>query len=101
MTAMADVLANVAVGPAVSFQNITLFPLLSEAEESLPDYTTLEEALAKGEARITEVTEGGSVPELLLENLAKQNLLGVDGEEETSIYVASVGLKRLKISPDE
>jgi len=46
---------------------MTLIPLLtSDAGE--PDYLILEEALAQGKVEITEVTEGGRVPELKIIN---------------------------------
>jgi len=82
MTAIANAFAKISLGPAAQFANLALFPLISdEPTNEDPGYIVLDDALAKGEAKVTEVSEGGSVPELLLENLANQKLLGVDGEE--------------------
>ena len=46
-----------------------------------PDYLTLDEALARGNVRVTETSEAGDVPELRLENLGEQPVLLLDGEE--------------------
>jgi hypothetical protein len=46
-----------------------------------PEYLLLDEALTQGFVRITEVSESGSVPELLLENSSAYAVLLLDGEE--------------------
>jgi hypothetical protein len=46
-----------------------------------PGYLTLGEALARGLTRVTEVSEGGSVPQLLFINDAMRPVLLLDGEE--------------------
>ena len=72
-------LENVKLGGKQSHQNMTLFPLLaSDAGE--PDYLILEEALAQGAVDVTEVSQGGSVPDLKLINKSANKLLVVDGE---------------------
>jgi len=68
------------VGDPVSAANLTMFPLLLP-EEVEPAYLTLDEALAGGFASVTEVSESGSVPELLVNNRAPQPILILDGEE--------------------
>ncbi len=58
-------LENVKLGGKQSHFNMTLIPLLaSDAGE--PDYLILEEALGQGVVEITEVSQGGSVPDLKL-----------------------------------
>jgi hypothetical protein len=57
-----------------------MYPLLVP-EESAPGYLTLDEALAAGLTSVTEVSESGRVPELLVKNLAPQPVLILDGEE--------------------
>jgi hypothetical protein len=80
MEAIQAFLENVKLGGKQSHQNMTLFPLLaSDAGE--PDYLTLEEALGQGVVEITEVSRGGSVPDLKLINKSTGALLVVDGEE--------------------
>ncbi len=68
------------IGEPVAAANLTMFPLLLP-EDTLPAYLTLDEALAGGLASVTEVSESGSVPELLVKNRAPQPILILDGEE--------------------
>jgi hypothetical protein len=68
------------LGTAIQFENLQVFPLFS----SLPpaeNYLCLDEALAKGLARVTEVSEQGHVPELHFENLGIEAIFLLDGEE--------------------
>jgi len=68
------------LGGKQSHLNMTLVPLLaSDAGE--PDYLILEEALKQGVVEITEISQGGSVPDLKLINKSASKLLVVDGEE--------------------
>ncbi|MCX6569696.1 MAG: hypothetical protein NT147_11725, partial [Candidatus Aminicenantes bacterium] len=46
-----------------------------------PEYITLKEALEKGVFTVTEVSEGGSVPELMVANKGDVAVLILDGEE--------------------
>jgi hypothetical protein len=73
-------LDHVEVGTPVIAANLAMYPLLLP-EDSAPGYLTLDEALAAGLASVTEVSESGSVPELLVTNGAKQPVLILDGEE--------------------
>jgi hypothetical protein len=73
-------LEKVKLGGKQSRRNMTLFPLLaSDAGE--PDYLILEEAPGQGAVEITEMSQGGSVPDLKLINKSPSKLLVVDGEE--------------------
>jgi hypothetical protein len=67
-------------GRKQSHQNMALFPLLAP-DAGEPDYLVLEEALGQGAVEITEVSHGGSVPDLKLINKSPSKLLVVDGEE--------------------
>jgi hypothetical protein len=64
----------------MAFRNLTMYPLLDGQAGEL-DYLTLDEALAGGRARITEVSAGGRVPELKFENRGDLAVLLLDGEE--------------------
>jgi hypothetical protein len=77
---LADTLATLQLAPAIRHRNLSIFPLLA-ADEAAPDFLTLDEALKGGHARVTEVSEGGSVPELFFENLSDRSILLLDGEE--------------------
>jgi hypothetical protein len=68
----------VKLAKAQTHQNRVLFPLLAP-EPRDPDYLTLEEALRVEAVIITEVGEGGHVPELKLINRSESRILVLDG----------------------
>ncbi len=80
MNLVAAALDQFVVAPPVIAANLAMYPLLL-SDEGAPGYLTLDEALAAGLASVTEVSESGSVPELLLKNLAPSPVLVLDGEE--------------------
>ena len=63
-----------------SYGNLTVFPLRRAAPQE-PGYLTLDQALAGDRISIREMSEAGSVPQLLVENRFRQPVLLVDGEE--------------------
>jgi hypothetical protein len=73
-------LAGLRLGESVTYLNLTLFPLIGEAEAT-PPYVLLDEALDRQLVRVTEVSSLGSVPELALENTSGESVLLVDGDE--------------------
>jgi len=50
-------------------------------EHAAPGYVTLRESLGNGEAVITELSEGGSIPQLRIVNKGQARILVLDGEE--------------------
>lgn len=68
------------IGAGRSFENMTVFELL-RAGNGGPEYVTLREALERGSFTVTEVSEGGSVPELKVVNSGDVAVLLLDGEE--------------------
>ena len=68
------------VGDRLVHGPLAVFPLRSSARGG-PGYVTLRQAVAERSAVITEVSEGGSVPELLLVNRGDRRVLVLDGEE--------------------
>jgi len=75
-------LSEVEIGPARTFGGLTLFPILGPKQDgAAPLYLTLDQALGAGEVRISEIGDGGHVPELQIENLGKSPVLLLDGEE--------------------
>jgi hypothetical protein len=80
MEAITNTLRAVEIGQPQQFRNLTAFPLL-QRDAGQPDYITFSEALHKRTARVTEVSEGGSVPHLLLDNKGDEKVLILDGEE--------------------
>jgi hypothetical protein len=61
---------------------MTVFPLFSSFNQG-PEYLTMKEALGQRLLTITEVSQGGSVPELMAVNKAHVPVLLLDGEELT------------------
>jgi hypothetical protein len=80
MNTIQDTLATLTLGDPTTFLNLTLFPLLGRTGYER-DYLTLATAVRAGTASIREISEGGSVPELLLKNTGKEPVLVLDGEE--------------------
>ena len=78
--AVADRLQSLRLGEQVTVRNLCMVPLLDGTGDA-PGYLTLDEAIAQGLVQITELSEGGSVPELKLTNAASQPVLLLDGEE--------------------
>jgi hypothetical protein len=69
-----------ALGAGARHKNMTVFPISSPLDGA-PDYLTLKEALERGVFAITEVSEGGTVPNLKVSNKADLPVLLLDGEE--------------------
>lgn len=74
-------LADVAVGLETSFNRLSVVPLLARMPLATPHYITLDEALARGDFEVTEISEAGQVPELHVVNTGNYPVLLLDGEE--------------------
>src|ERR1043166_3457856 len=81
MPRLKEVTPRVRVGSGVERQNLTVFPLFAEDGVQPARYVPVGGAIRTGSARVTEVSEGGSVPTLALENLTDIPVLILDGEE--------------------
>jgi hypothetical protein len=79
-TPVFEALRSVELAPAQSYENLSVLPLLARVPWQA-DYAILDEALAGGRVLITELGEGGSVPELSVTNSGQVPVLLVDGEE--------------------
>lgn len=80
MSAVAVCLSKIALGEPQSHRDLSLHPLLGDGVAE-PAYLLLDEALKAGCARVTEVSESGSVPELRFVNDCNRPVLLLDGEE--------------------
>jgi len=80
MSVIIDTISHIKIGTPATFRNLTLFPL-TDGKGTAADYLTLDEALARKSAHVTEVSEGGSVPELKFVNESGQPVFLLDGEE--------------------
>ncbi len=77
VTALADVI----VGLETSFERLSVVPLLRRYPAPATSCITLDEALARGDFEVTEVSEAGQVPELKVINAGCLPVLLLDGEE--------------------
>lgn len=75
-----DTLGHLEVGSPQACRNLLMLPLLGSSPQEA-DYLTLDQALSAGTAVVDEVSEGGSVPELLFHNTGELAVLLLDGEE--------------------
>lgn len=75
-----DYLSAIDVGDLQQHKNMAVFPLFTSLNHG-PEYLTLKDALARGFLTITEVSKGGSVPELKAVNKGDLPILLLDGEE--------------------
>ena len=80
MSIIAATLEALELGEPTVHRNLAVFPLLG-GRGGRPPYDTLKEALDAGTVTVAEVSEGGSVPRLALENRGERPVLVIDGEE--------------------
>lgn len=80
MNQITTVIAGLEIGEPAFCGGLTVFPLLSPETSDL-DYLLLGEGLRENLVAVREVSEGGSVPDLAVENRADRPVLIVDGEE--------------------
>lgn len=80
MHILSNTLDSLDLGTPTTSANLTMVPLLAKAPIAA-DYLLLDDALEAGLAEVTEVSQGGAVPELAFSNLADRDILLVDGEE--------------------
>ena len=82
MSILSQTLSEIEILPARTLGGLTVFalvaPLRATGERS---YRTLDEAIAAGAARVTEISHAGSVPELCFVNEGDLPVLLLDGEE--------------------
>ncbi|MGI6460860.1 MAG: ARPP-1 family domain-containing protein [Candidatus Hydrogenedentales bacterium] len=77
--AVRSVLSGLTVGEALHYRNATVFPLyLVNGHERA--YILLEEALEAGAAEVTETSQHGTVPEILIRNRGERPILLPEGE---------------------
>lgn len=75
-----DLIAGLRLVDPQQSKHIAVFPLFTAVNHS-PDYLTLAEALEQRLLTVTEVSTGGSVPNLRVINKAPKPVLLLDGEE--------------------
>ncbi len=75
-----DVFDQVTVEKAVQWKNIQVFPLIQSNGHD-PSYALIDDLLDSGQAEITEINDGGSVPTIAVRNHAGIDALILDGTE--------------------
>ncbi len=98
---------QIRVGEPTRHESLSVFPLFSPAAGAV-DYLLSDTALADGTLLIEEVTEDGSVPDLLVENKGDSRVLFLEGEElvgakqnrilNTTVLVASLTKIKIPVS---
>src|SRR5260370_19892305 len=82
MRTLQEEFSRIEIGRSSEFRNVIVFQLMRRSAALQPlDYLLLEDGIAQGKVRVTELNAGGCVPELRLENNADIPVLLVDGEE--------------------
>lgn len=72
---------EITIGDSATVHGLGIVELLSQDEIELPVMSMLDEAIGKGAVRVGELSEGGQVPYLAVENMGKNPVLILDGEE--------------------
>ncbi len=75
-----NLLDRLEFGEVQTFKNLSILPLFDGPDRE-PAYISMKEGLDQNLVEITEVSEGGSVPNLKVINRAEQPVILVDGEE--------------------
>ncbi|HYH84789.1 MAG TPA: DUF6569 family protein [Pyrinomonadaceae bacterium] len=80
MKILESFIENLYTGDTVEFRQLKVTPVFIREETKLP-YLEFEAALKQGLVEVTEVSEHGSVPSLLVKNGADRDVLILDGEQ--------------------
>ncbi|HKZ00854.1 MAG TPA: DUF6569 family protein [Pyrinomonadaceae bacterium] len=80
MQTLTQLLDSITIGPPQTLNGVRVFPLLSDKSESRA-FLELDEALEKQLAEVTEVSDSGSVPQLIVINHSQQDIIIFDGEQ--------------------
>jgi len=104
---MALSLPTLRVADPLRHEALSVFPLFAEPGDDV-EYRLSEEAFADESLLVEEVSEGGSVPDLLVENKGDQRVLFLEGEEligakqnrilNTSVLVAAHSKLKIPVS---
>ena len=98
---------RVRVGEPVRYHTLTVFPLFDGSRMPV-EYTLSDEGIGSGVVTVEEVSEAGSVPDLLVENKGEMRVLFLEGEElvgakqnrilNTSVLVAAHSRIKIPVS---
>ena len=98
---------SVRVGEAVRHQSLSVFPLF-DGQQTPVEYLLSDEGIGSGFVTVQEVSEAGSVPDLLVENKGDVRVLFIEGEElveakqnrilNTSVLIAAKSKTKIPVS---
>ena len=81
MLTLSHLIDDLQLGKPATHGGLTVFPMLCSDPADPPEYELLDDAVALGSVQITEISESGSVSELLVWNNGDKPVLIVDGQE--------------------
>jgi hypothetical protein len=81
MQVLDELLNSITVGEPQVFEDVRVYPLFSNQQRPSAPFLQLDEALAEGLAEITEVSDGGSVPQLTITNKSPRDIIIYDGQQ--------------------
>ncbi|MBU4451086.1 MAG: hypothetical protein KKE35_07325 [Actinobacteria bacterium] len=73
-------ISSLKFGGIKEFKNVTVIPIFKEISGG-PEYISMQEAMSRNFLKIGEIGKGGSVQELVAENIGVVSVLLLDGEE--------------------
>ncbi len=98
---------QIQVGEPVRYEVLSVFPLFAGVESPV-EYLLSDEGIGSGSVTVEEVSEGGSVPNLLVENKGDVRILFLEGEElvgakqnrvlNTSVLIAAKSKVKIPVS---
>lgn len=104
---MSVMFPEVRVGEAIRHEALSVFPLFAGAANPV-DYLLSDEGIASGAVAVQEVSQTGSVPDLLVENKGDIRILFIEGEElvgakqnrilNTSVLIAAKSKTKIPVS---
>ena len=100
-------LPEIQVGEPIRHKALAVFPLFSPSDGDV-EYLLSDEAIAAGDLHVEEISEGGSVPNLLVTNQGGSRVLFLEGEElrgakqnrvlNTSVLIAAHSTTKIPVS---
>lgn len=98
---------DIRIGDPLRHDSLSVFPLFTESDGNV-DYGLSDESIKTGTVRVKEISESGSVPELLVENKGDVRVLFLEGEElvgakqnrilNTSVLIAAQTTTKIPVS---
>ena len=98
---------HVRVGEPVRCQTLSVFPLF-DGQQTPVEYLLSDEGIGSGSVTVEEVSDGGSVPDLLVENKGDFRVLFLEGEQlvgakqnrvlNTSVLIAAKSKVKIPVS---